>query len=312
MTLPPAWAPVAPARHFLCSVKSVLLASAAVLIASNGAFAQVTLASDGFELADHPTGDRLTIGTTGIPFYTRNATSANLSLAIVNDSTFGSNVLQQIDNTGNGSNQIIGVLPLPIVLANVNDFITLSFKFRFLNMATVTQNAAGFRFGIWGDAGTVVTADNQPTISDNDQGYYVQTGVGTATPGSNNLFYNEASGMTPIGGGTDRAIVTGSGAGIAINDQLVHTALFTIRRTNATTIGLTVTYDGATTFTGNSSASIRASFSEIGFNDAFVANPVHHAIDDVVVTSSVPEPATGLMCALGFTALAANRRRARR
>ncbi len=315
MTLHFTSGPVPAAVTFLCFVKTVLLVSAAILSATSGAFAQVTLATDSFEVADHPTGDRLTIGTSGIPFYSRNATGANVGLSIVNDAVFGSKALQLIDTTtANAGNQLIGVLPLPIVLANVNDFITLSFKFRFLNVGTASPNSTGFRFGIWGDAGTVVTGDNQAAASDNDPGYYAVTGVGTGgAPGAGAFFYNENGGTAPIGGGLDRAAVTASGAGVAITDNLVHTAVFTLRRTGATTVGLTLAYDGGTAFTGTSSgAGIHTTFSEIAFNDGFVASPVQFAIDDVAVTTNVPEPATGLMCAFGFTALAASRRRARR
>jgi hypothetical protein len=293
-------------------VKSSVFASITLLATTTGAFAQFTLGSDSFELADHPTGDRLTIGTTGIPFYARNATGANLSVSIVNDAVFGSNVLRQVDTTTSAAgNGVIGVLPFPIVLANINDFITLSFKFRYLNVASATPNSVGFRFGIWGDGGTPVTADGQGSVSDNDQGYYATIGVGSAAaPGTGNLFFNEGGGTAPIGGGTDRGAITGSGGGVAINDQLVHTALFTLRRTGATTLDLSLSYDGGAAFTGTSSgAGIRTTFNEIAFNDGFVASPVQFAVDDVVVTSNVPEPATGLMCAFGFTALAVSRRR---
>lgn len=292
-------------------LRSALLSSSLCLVGSYSAFAQFTIATDNFGLTDHPTGDlTLTGPTSGIPFYTRNATGGGYSASIGNDATFNSSVLQHVDTIATTGNAIIGVLPLPIVLANTNDFITLSFQFRYLNIGTATANAAGFRFGIWGDGGTTVTANGQTAVSDNDSGYYVQTGVGTGTPGSGNLFYNEAGGTSPIGGGGDRvAVNTTAGNGVAINDGNIHSATFTITRTNATTVSLSVSYDGAAAFIGNSTSNIRTAFNEIAFNDGFVTSPVHFAIDNVQVTSSVPEPGSALLCAFGVAAVAGSRRR---
>lgn len=292
-------------------LRFALLSSSLCLVGSYSAFGQFTIATDNFELTDHPGGNLTLAGpTSGIPFYTRNATGASYSVSIANDATFGSNVLQHVDTTATTGNAIIGVLPLPIVLANTNDFITLTFQFRFLNVGTATANNAGFRFGIWGDGGTTVTANGQTTVSDNDAGYYAQTGVGTTTPGSGNLFYNEGGGTSPIGGGADRAAVnTTAGNGVAINDGNIHSATFTLTRTNATTVSLSVSYDGGTAFIGNSTTNIRTTFNEIAFNDGFVATPVQFAIDNVQVTSSVPEPGSALLFAFGVAAVAGSRRR---
>jgi hypothetical protein len=295
------------------------LSLAAAIAWPRKASAQVTIASDSFELADHPAADRtmVTGGTNGLQFFTHNPIIPNYSVSIIDDSApggLGSLVLNQTDTTGNGGNQIIGLLPQAITLASPGDFIRLQFTFRYLNLGTATQNAAGFRFGIEGSNGTFVTADGQGSVSDNDQGYYVQTGVGATAPANNNIFFRESGTLSPILGGNDRVSVTANSAGGAINDILAHTASFTITRGAGTNISLSLSYDGGTAITGNfTGASPNTpfyTFDEIMFSDGFVANPVHFNIDNVAVVTNVPEPSAAVLGLLAVPFIAARRRRA--
>jgi hypothetical protein len=288
---------------------------AAALVFAAGRAGAVTLDADTFELADHPTGDRVVVsgGVNGIPFYTRNAPGANYTVSIVNDSGIGtldSTVLRHVDTTtGAAGNQIIGALPQPVMLAAQGDFITLSFNFRFTNITTVTANNAGFRFGLEGSNGTLVTGDNQGAQSNNDLGYYVQTGVGATTaPAANNTIYRENGGIAPILGGTDRASITSNTAGRFFNDELPHSASFTITRGAGTSMSFSVSYDGGTAITGTAPTTPYYFFDEVIFSDGFVTNPVHFNIDNVEVVTNVPEPAAGL-CFLAAMGLGLGRRR---
>ena len=153
-----------------------------------------------------------------------------------------------------------------------------------------------------------MTGDNQPTASDNDQGYYVQ--IGDAAQTNTNLFYNEAGGTPTILSGTDRANVASNTGVPAIADNLGHSALFTVTRTNATTITLSLSIDGGTAVTGTTT-NLRTQFDEIAFSDGFVAVPLNFEIDDVQVNAStvVPEPAGLGLLAAGAGLLLRRRRK---
>jgi len=289
------------------------LCGAVLVLASTTARGQTTIAGDTFETSDHPTGNRTVVtgGVNGIVFYTHNATGSNYSPSIVSDATFGSLVLNNNDTTtGAVGEEIIGLLPTAVTLVNPNDFITLNFSFRYLNVATATANNAGFRFGIESSNGTVLTGDNHAATADDDRGYYMQAGVGTTAPAGGNTFYNEGGGTTPILGGTDRVAVNATTNGVTINDNLVHTASFTITLLSATSIKLSMTLDGTTTVQTNASTtSIRTTFDEIAFGDGFVAAPMQFDIDNIQVTSSVPEPGSAALLAASPLLLLARRRR---
>jgi hypothetical protein len=282
----------------------------------------VILDADNFELTDHPTGDRTVVagGINGIQFYTRNATSAQYVAAIVNDSGIGglgSMALSHANSgTGNAGNQIIGILSQPITLAATGDFITLSFRFRYTNLATATHNNSGFRFGLEGSNGTLVTGDNQGTQSNNDQGYYVQTGTGNAplgpVPLANNTLYRENGAVGPVPpilGGTDRQNLTTSSTGVTFNDELPHSASLTITRGTGTNMSFSVVYDNGTPITATSTTVPFYHFDEVAFGDAFVTNSIHFRVDDVQVTTNVPEPIAGLSLLGGAGLLLARRRR---
>jgi subtilase family serine protease len=156
----------------------------------------------------------------------------------------------------------------------------------------------------------MLTGDNQGSTADDDRGDYFQNGVGTTAPASGNTFYNEAGGTTPILGGTDRAVVNATTSGVTINDNLVHTASFTITLLSATSIKLSMVLDGTTTVQTNASTTnIRTTFDEIAFGDGFVASPVQFNIDNIQVTSSVPEPGSAALLGASSLLLLARRRR---
>jgi hypothetical protein len=216
-------------------------------------------------------------------------------------------------NTTTLNDSIIGVLSQPITLAAQGDFIRLEFTFRYTNAGTAAANAAGFRFGIENSNGTPVTADNQTSISDNDQGYYAQTGVGTVAPLSTNTLYRESGGTFPILGGIDRTNLATNSAGAAFNDNNAHTVSFSITRTAGNNISLSLIYDGGTPITNTTTSGTGNffTFDEIAFSNGFVTSPVSFNLDNITITS-VPEPATmGLTSfgAVGMLGLVRGRRR---
>lgn len=267
----------------------------------------VTIVNDGFETTTHPSGDRTVASGTGAAFYTR-ALSATQTLAITNDATFGSNVLAFDDSTAGGQSEgIIVPLSSAINLENTGDYLTVSFSFRYTNNGAAGANEANFRFGLFNSQGSAVTGDNQ-TASANDTGYYVQVGSGGAATASTNVFYEETGLTSPILGGTDRANKTASSSGFGINDDAIHTASFTLTRTSATVMGLSLSIDG-TTITGSDTTTLITSFDEIAFANGFGVTGLDFMLDNVVLTSSVPEPSIAGLSTLALFCLAFSRRR---
>jgi hypothetical protein len=247
-------------------------------------------------------------------FYTRDG-SAAISAAIGADATFGSQALlvSDLNSPASTSKPVIGLLPITFQLANVNDYVALTFSFHFVNNASVTANAANFRFGIFSSTGTPVTSDSQ-TTSDNDRGYYVQVGSsGTIAPASTNVFYNEGGTILPVLASTDRVNIPASAAGVAINNNNVHTAAFTVTRINTTSISLSLIVDGGVAITGtDSTANIRTSFDEIAFSDGFQNPALNYVLDDIAVGSNLPEPSSPATATASALILAIRRRRSQR
>jgi hypothetical protein len=277
------------------------MAAAAGALAAGGAASAAVIASDGFDAATHPTGSRTVVtpavvpGNNGIPFFTRFADPGNGTATIVSDSAVGgatAEALSVTNTTASNSFPVIGVLPAMGMVTNVNDAVTLSFKFRFLNATTVADNNTAFRFGLFNSKSTPVTADNT-TASNDDQGYYVT--MGDATQASSTLAYNESGGTSPILGGTDRNPATASAGVTGINDNLGHTVSMTLTRTSATALGMSLVIDGGAPVTTSFSV-IYPGFDEIAFSDGFVgtaSGQLNFAVDDVQVTANnvvVPEP----------------------
>lgn len=275
-------------------VRAAVATGLLVLVPS--AFTAV-LTNDGLESSTHPTGDRTSATAPGIPFYTRFATGGSAS--IVSDATLGSKALSIADTESSTSTSfpVVGVLPSAANL-DINDILSVSFRFRYVNSGASTASNNGFRFGLADSNLTAVTADGQAN-SDNDPGYYVALGFGGTLPATNAIFYNETGGIGNILSGTDRAAATASSnTGTNINNNSVHTATFSLTR-NASTITLSLVLDGAAPITATSTSNLRTRFDEIAFGGGFSVTGQAYMVDDIVVTH-VPEPAT-----MGLAALAA-------
>ncbi len=263
------------------------------------------LLSDGFETSTHAAGNRTIATAPGAAFYTRY--NINGSASIVSDATLGSRALSVADTAdGAFSFPVIGKLPSAVDL-QVNETISLSFRFRYVNNGTSnTATFNGFRFGLEDSATTAISGDND-TNSDNDRGYYAGLGFSGSTPTTSQIFYNEAGGLSQILSGNDRASITASAnTGTGPNDNNVHTASLSVKRT-ATAIQLSLVVDGGTPITGSSSTNMRTRFDELAFGGGFTTTGQAYMVDDVVV-SYVPEPALIGLVTLAFPLMARRRR----
>lgn len=292
----------------------VLLAACGVGAIGSGDLARGALVvEDGFEVATHPTQSRTDFVAPGRPFYTRQD-AAGTTAAIVNDTGvggLGSRALSVADIDTNTGTSGVTIAPLATAYAlnNVNDRLTLAFRFRYTTNATAPAGGNNFRFGFFSSNGSAVSGDNAPE-SDTDIGYYAAIGSGGTAAGTTSLFFEETGGIGNILGGTDRTSITASGtAGTGLNDNAVHTASLTLTRTSASAIGLSLVVDGGTPITGSDTGTLRTTFDEIAFGGAFNTTGNAFILDDVTV-DYVPEPAAAGLAALGLPLLA--RRRATR
>ena len=62
----------------------------------------------------------------------------------------------------------------------------------------------------------------------------------------------------------------------------------------------------------DTTANLRTSFDEIAFSNGFTATGLNYAIDNIAVSSNVPEPATSSALAIGTLVLGFRRRRSSR
>ncbi|BCU79179.1 autotransporter-associated beta strand repeat-containing protein [Luteolibacter sp. LG18] len=183
---------------------------------SDSAGSLATLANDGFDTASptigNDSGDALDLGWTG----------GGATLTLAADTTFGTGNALNMDATGTFSG--ISAPFDPRSLVNTGDSLKLSFDFRYTQ--TVANNSGGFRFGLFNDDG---------------DGFGIQHGTGGAT----NYSVTEDTGADGgfNSGGTVGTLTAGSHT--SLNDQLKHTATFTLLKT-ATGMMVTGTVDGAT------------------------------------------------------------------
>jgi hypothetical protein len=214
------------------------------------------------------------------------------------------------------SKPIIGLLPLNAATREYeHDFITLSFSFRFVNNASVTAAAANFRFGIFNSTGTPVTSDSQ-TTSDNDRGYYVTGGKQRHDGAKCHKYILQRRRHHPADPRQHRPDkCNGEFRRAVIKQYRTSTRpAFTLTRVNATAISLSLVIDGGTAITGtDTTANLRTSFDEIAFSNGFTNPGLNYAIDNVVISSSVPEPNTvGIVTAGTLVGAAVTRRRSSR
>lgn len=165
------------------------LAFAAVL--ASASHAQTTLVSDSFDSVSlNGSGTAQTL-VSGAYTYYQHANSALYSSSTNGALSFA------------GTNNSQGRISFSTVtLANVNDYITVSFNVTYA--AGATSQTSGLRFGLYNTLGDINTAygtnGGANTIGDTAQGYYAATnpgGTGAAwSAGSNNLSKDLGNGAT--------------------------------------------------------------------------------------------------------------------
>lgn len=184
-------------------------------------------------------------------------------------------------------------------LATTGDSITLSLDLQFPS----GRSGGNFRIGLFSDGGTPNTADNQG-VNNNDAGYFLQ--LGTPEPSSNGVSSLQKSTANLFDSG---ALVGSNIATGIVKDNAFHTLTLTVERTGVSEVTLTGTLTGATSNTSFSrvdSSGLLTTFNEIGVRYASSDHPYN--IDNVVVTTTIPEPGSFVL-ALSGVALCAFRSR---
>lgn len=187
-----------------------------------------------------------------------------------------------------------------IELTSVGDWVKLSFDWRW-----VTITSGNIRFGLWNNGGTAVTGDGVGSTVD-DFGYWVivEPDGGNAYLGAKD---NEGPGI--FGGGTFANAFAPVPIGNASDGAAAHSLSLMVTRESATQARVAVSLDGTTyvDFVDDNGATyINAST----YNQAGVLNyaGIDLRLDNITVSTNVPEPATTCMLALGAIALLRKRR----
>ena len=245
----------------------------------------------------------------GIAWYDR---SVNSGISIINDSAgINSGNALRFARTGAEMNNrgIVGALNQTITLANPGDYITLSFSFRFISTAgsTSPNNAnSGLTFGFYNSNGTVVS-NNDTVDSDNDFGFRGEFGSGANSAVAIFKETNVPGSAGGLGTGSDGGAVTvNSPVTVAVNDFTTHTGSITLTYNSPTDLNIALMYDGGAVGNGTSSVPF-LTFDEIVFSQGGSNGFV---LDNVEVTSNIPEPGmASLVALLGVMGIAGCRRR---
>ncbi|MFN3407976.1 MAG: autotransporter-associated beta strand repeat-containing protein [Limisphaerales bacterium] len=177
------------------------------------------------------------------------------TLTVAADATLGTGNALNVDATGTLAG-IFGAFA-PRALVNAGDSLKLSFDFR--HTQAVGNGANGFRFGLFNAAG---------------DGYFVMHGTG----GAGNFTLNEDA-------GADGTFGTGTTSGLAsttkdsLNDQLKHTATFTVTKT-AAGLGISSVVDGVS-LTATDNTPVITAFDMIGIRNGAIT--VDFRVDNVRV-----------------------------
>lgn len=245
----------------------------------------------------------------GIAWYDR---SVNSGISIVDDAAgINSGNALRFARTGAAMNNrgLVGVLNQTITLANPGDFVTLSFSFRLISTAGTTSpndSTVGFTFGLYNSNSSVVSG-NDTVDSDNDFGFRGEFGTGTISAVGAFKETNVPGSAGGLGTGSDGGAVTlNSPVAVGVNDFTTHTGSITLTYNSPSDLNIALMYDGGAVGNGTSSVPFLA-FDEIVFSQGGSNGFV---LDNVEVTSNVPEPGMASLVALfGVMGIAGYRRR---
>jgi hypothetical protein len=170
---------------------------------------------------------------------------------------------------------------------------------------------AGFRFGLFNSNGTTVAA-NSDLLSDNDIGYAARFSIGTAT--ANVGLSEKASGTGGSVSGGNVSILSSATANVtSLNGTTNYYRLqLDIVRNGSNGLDFTISEGVNTTsltpvltFTDNSAATFV--FDSIVLSNGNTVTD--YRVDNILVTTGIPEPSTAVALLAGFGAFALIRRR---
>jgi hypothetical protein len=220
--------------------------------------------------------------------------------------------------TGSAFRGVLFNLNDTIDLADTGDFIELNYSVE--SFASNNNNPWAFRYGIFFNDGTPATANDQTSVTDDWLGFMaIYRTTNSQTNQSNNAIFQQGegtgglAGTTDVGGGFggDPGNISGTGIskiGSNFNsdfrtNEAAFDAVFRIERTET---GLDITTLQSDTGSTVTRSILDDNVQTYSFNALAFAHSGNFTVDDIVVTSNIPEPRVyaalfGLL-ALGFVA----------
>jgi hypothetical protein len=228
--------------------------------------------------------------------------STGTSLTVVNDATFGSNVLQ-LTTQANAVATFSGTFSISAAAP-----ITLTVNFR-----DVTNNGtlfAGVRIGLFNNNGTSAGAADGSAVTTNTGN---DSGIWAALKATNMNMNSESGAAAPIFFGGDRLGSTSStytlgNVGYTDYGTSVHTLQIVYTTSGANTLA-TTTLDGLLVNSQTIASTTFGSVNQLAFTTDQGSSTLQ--IDNVLVTQAIPEPAT-YAAMLGAIALGSSVYRRRR
>ncbi|MCD8483120.1 MAG: hypothetical protein LR015_10925 [Verrucomicrobia bacterium] len=210
--------------------------------------------------------------------------------------------------SGGGFRGVLFNLNSGVTLANSGDFIELNFSV--VSFASNNNNPWAFRFGIFDNDGTAASANDQTSVTDGWLGFMaIYRTTNSNTNQTNNAIFQQGAGTgglagtTNVGGGFggDPSNLAGTGitkVGTNFNsdfrtNEAAFDAVFRIERTATGLDITTLQSDTGTTVTRSIAAANVATYD---FNSLAFAHSGNFTIDDIVVTTNIPEPPPTQRC----------------
>lgn len=186
---------------------------------------------------------------------------------------------------------------------------TLSYGFTFLiPNPGATDDSTSFKFGIFNDNGTPVTAGNSSGLAsgNDDFGYSAFIGVGT-----DNLQIQDqpGNGVVPLqANSSNYTLLSAAESGLNIGDGKAHSVLFTFTYEGPNSVNVAFSVDGTQYFSGlDTSPNPVTSFNDVQF---YERDSLEYIFNNVQISAtSVPEPICATMLGLGSLGLMLGRRR---
>jgi len=283
-------------------VVTLLVALPALMLTLSSA-KSVTLLSDNFTGA--------TLNGSGLSQTVTSGANTYSLLTVPNGFNGTSAGALTVANTGNA----LGYIGFaPVTLTNVNDYITLSYTVTY--PTTPTSAVQGLRFGLYNTSGNINTAlaYNAGTnpVGDTATGYFVGTNPGAAASGANNLTKDLGNQLTTSGNSVNGGAAGSTAFGASTSTDTVfgttpQAVSLTITKTSATQLTIAASVAGKTFSYVNAPTSGYFTYDTFFFSNGSSAGAWQ--MDNLSITSSVPEPNSAALLGLAGTTLLIFRRR---